>query len=164
MAYFESSSVPSISEVWRENEIPLSQTREQTREDIRRIVAYPVSLEGLGTITRSMNSMAELSVDAVYHQEALIHEYKTLETKKADIEGGAGSTDGRPWEGPAPLKKADVVEYDTSLLASENWVQLQTLGLASRMEQIKVEIVTAMNLMPIGPNAGIHGQARMYRN
>lgn len=164
MAYFESSSVPSISEVWRENEAPLSQTREQTREDIRRIVAYPVSLEGLGTITRAMNSMAELSTEAVYYQEGLVAEYKGLEVKKANVESGSGSASGTPWEGPAPLKKADVVEYDTSLLASEDWVRLQTLGLASRMEQVKVELMTALNLKPHGQGAGIHGQARMYRN
>ena len=32
------------------------------------------------------------------------------------------------------------------------------------MEQIQVEIVTAINLMPMGPiGAGINGQARLYR-
>ena len=162
MAYFDTSSVPSISEAWRADEAPLNQTREQTREDIRRIVAYPVSMEALSIITLSMNSMAELSIEAVYYQEELVAEYKSLEGKKNTVLAGGAS--GTPWDGPAPLKKADVVEYDTSLLASENWVDLQTLGLGSRMAQIKVELMTALSLMPLNQNAGIYGQARMYRN
>ncbi len=162
MAYFDTSSVPSISEVWSANEAPLSQTREQTREDIRRIVAYPVSMEALSIITLSMNSMAELSAEAVHYQEALVDEHKSLEGKKNNLLAGGES--GTPWDGPAPLKKADVIEYDTSLLASENWVELQTLGLASRMAQIKQELMTALNLMPLNQNGGIYGQARMYRN
>ena len=161
MSYYDSSTVPEISTVWSEDAEPLNQTREMTREDIRRITAYPVSLESLGTITRQMNMVAELSVPSVATTEALIAEYKSLETKyNAVLAGGASGT---PWEGPAPLKKADVVEYDTSLLASENWVQLQTQGLTGRMSQIKQEIMVTLGLAPPA-NGTINGQGRLYRS
>lgn len=161
MSYFDSSTVPDISLVWSENAEPLNQEREVTREDIRRIVAYPVSLESLGMITRQMNMIGELSVESVASSEVLIAEYKTLETKYNNVLAGGES--GTPWDGPAPLKKADVVEYDTSLLGQENWVQLQTQGLTGRMGQIKHQLMTTLGLMPPA-NGTVMGQARLYRS
>lgn len=161
MSYFDSSTVPDISLVWSENAEPLNQEREVTREDLRRIVTYPVSLESLGTITRQMNMIAELSVESVLSSEVLIAEYKTLETKYNKVLAGGES--GTPWDGPAPLKKADVVEYDTSLLGQENWVQLQTQGLTGRMGQIKHQLMTTLGLMPPA-NGTAMGQARLYRS
>jgi hypothetical protein len=161
MSYYDSSTVPEISAVWSEDAPPLNQAREMTREDIRRITGYPVSLESLGTITRQMNMVAELSVPSVTSTEILIAEYKELETKYNTVL--AGGTSGTPWDGPAPLKKADVVEYDTSLLASENWVQLQTQGLTGRMGQIKQEIMVTLGLAPPA-NGTINGQGRLYRS
>ena len=161
MSYYDSSTVPDISTVWGEDAPPLNQSREMTREDIRRITGYPVSLEALGMITRQMNMVAEISVPSVASTEANIAEYKSLETKYNLVL--AGGTSGTPWEGPAPLKKADVVEYDTSLLGQENWVQLQTQGLTGRMGQIKQEIMVTLGLAPPA-NDTINGQARLYRS
>lgn len=161
--YYDQTSLPSISEVWGENEAPLNQTRKETREEIRRIVDYPVSMEALSMITTAMNTAAELSPEAVAHAENQILQYRqTYHDRNEILEGGEG---GRPFDGPAPLKKADVVEYDTSLLAEGgSWVAIQTQGLNARMMEIQQEIMKTLNLKPWGMSAGIYGQARLYRS
>lgn len=152
MTYYETSAVPEISTVWSENAAPLSQTREETREDLRRILNIPVSLEGLGNLTRQMNSTAELSAPAVVTIEANVSEHKTLETSRTEIQNKAS------WDGSAPLKKADVVEYDTSLLAKSDAIITQTQGINARMGQLEMEIRVSLGLTPG------HSTARMHRS
>tara|TARA_B100001094_G_C18085945_1_gene747732 strand:- start:84 stop:542 length:459 start_codon:yes stop_codon:yes gene_type:complete len=152
VTYYETSAVPDISTVWGENAAPLSQTREETREDLRRILNIPVSLEGLGNLTRQMNATAELSGSAAAGIEANIGEYKTLETSRTAIQNKAS------WDGSAPLKKADVVEYDTSLLARPDAIIAQTQGINARMGQLEMEIRVSLGLTPG------HGTARLYRS
>lgn len=152
MTYSETSTVPPISTIWSENAAPLSQTREETREDLRRILNIPVSLEGLGNLTRQMNSTAELSAPAVATIEANVAEHKTLETSRTEIQNKAS------WDGSAPLKKADVVEYDTSLLAKSDAIITQTQGINARMGQLEMEIRVSLGLTPG------HSTARMYRS
>lgn len=152
VTYFETSTIPEISTVWGENVAPLNQTREETREDIRRILNIPVSLEGLGNLTRQMNATAELSAPAAATIEANISEHKTLETSRTEIQNKAS------WDGSAPLKKADVVEYDTSLLAKSDAIITQTQGINARMGQLEMEIRVSLGLTPG------HNTARMYRS
>lgn len=152
MTYFETSTVPEISTTWSENAAPLNQTREETREDLRRILNIPVSLEGLGNLTRRMNSTAELSAPAVAAIEESLSEHKTLETSRTEIQNKAS------WDGSAPLKKADVVEYDTSLLARSDAIIAQTQGINARMGQLEMEIRVSLGMAPSGSTA------RMYRS
>ena len=152
MTYYETSTVPPISTIWSENAAPLNQTREETREDLRRILNIPVSLEGLGNLTRQMNSTAELSAPAVATIEANVNEHKTLETSRTEIQNKAS------WDGSAPLKKADVVEYDTSLLAKSDAIITQTQGINARMGQLEMEIRVSLGLTPG------HSTARLYRS
>ena len=152
MTYYETSTVPPISTIWSENAAPLNQTREETREDLRRILNIPVSLEGLGNLTRQMNSTAELSVPAVATIEANVNEYKTLEASRTEIQNKAS------WDGSAPLKKADVVEYDTSLLAKSDAIITQTQGINARMGQLEMEIRVSLGLTPG------NSTARLYRS
>ena len=152
VTYFETSTVPAISTVWGENVAPLNQTREETREDIRRILNVPVSLEGLGNLTRQMNSTAELSAPAAATIEANISEYKTLEASRTEVQNKAS------WDGSAPLKKADVVEYDTSLLAKADAIITQTQGINARMGQLEMEIRVSLGLTPS------QSDARLYRS
>ena len=63
------------------------------------------------------------------------------------------------WDGAAPLRKADVVEYDTSLLADPNSIVIQTQGINARMGQIEMEIRVALNLQSAFPYGG-----RLYRS
>ena len=152
MSYFETSTIPSISTVWSENAAPLNQTREETREDLRRILNVPVSLEGLGNLTRQMNATADLSAAAVASIEANASEFKTLEASRTAIQNKA------TWDGDAPLKKADVVEYDTSLLGKSDAIVTQTQGINARMGQLEMEIKVALGL-----TAGSQ-TARLYRS
>lgn len=152
MTYYETSTVPPVSTIWSENAAPLNQTRQNTREDLRRILNVPASLEGLGNLTRQMNATAELSAPAAATIEANISEYKTLESSRTGIQNKAS------WDGSAPLKKADVVEYDTSLLAKSDAIIAQTQGINARMGQLEMEIRVSLGLTPG------HGTARLYRN
>jgi len=152
VTYFETSTIPEISTVWGENAAPLNQAREETREDLRRILNIPVSLEGLGNLTRQMNATAELSSPAAAGIEANISEYKTLETSRTQVQNKAS------WDGSAPLKKADVVEYDTSLLAKSDAIITQTQGINARMGQLEMEIRVSLGLTPGNSNA------RLYRS
>ena len=146
------STVPSIDPGWSENAAPLNQTREQTREDIRLILNLPVSVQALGDLTEAMNRVAEVSPPTVASIEAGLAEYATLETSRTEIQSSA------TWEGAAPLKKADVVEYDTSLLGKSDAIVSQTQGINARMGQIEMEIRVALGYGQGG------GSARMYRS
>jgi len=148
VSYYSSSTVPDISTVWSNT----PKTREETREHIRRILNVPVSLEGLGNLTRNMNSAAELSPAAVAQIEASLVEHETLEQQRTDAQSKAA------WDGSAPLKKADVVEYDTSLLADPNAIVTQTQGINARMGQIEMEIRVSLGMGHAG------GSARLYRS
>ena len=112
----------------------------------------PVSLESLGIITRNMNTVADLSPSTVTSIEASLDEYKTLEDQRTEIQSTA------TWDGAAPIKKADVIEYDTELLAAKDAIVTQTQGINARMGQIEMEIRIALNMG--------HGSqtARMYRS
>jgi hypothetical protein len=84
--------------------------------------------------------------------EASISEFKTLETSRTEIQNKAS------WDGSAPLKKADVVEYDTSLLAKSDAIITQTQGINARMGQLEMEIRVSLGLTPSG------SAARLYRS
>ena len=145
------STIPSIDPSWSDNTAPLNQTREQTREDLRRVLNLPVTVDALGDLTERMNRTAELSPQSVAGIEASLAEHSALESSRTDIQNKA------TWDGSAPLKKADVVEYDTSLLGQADAVVMQTQGINARMGQIEMEIRVALGY-------GNGGGARLYRS
>lgn len=152
MSYYNDATVLAINTAWSRNAAPLNQTREATRDDLRRLMNLPVTLDHVNTVTRAMNTVAELSLETVADIEAKLAEHKTLEATRTSKQTAGG------WDGAAPLKKADVVEYDTSLLADPNSVVLQTQGINARMGQIEMEIRVALNLQ------GSQFGARLYRS
>ena len=152
MSFYADATVLPVNPAWSDNQAPLNQSKEATRDDIRLIANLPVTLDGINTVTRSMNTVAELSLEALAGVEANLAEHKELEQKRTEIQASA------TWEGSAPLKKADVVEYDTSLLADKNVIVNQTQGINARMGQLEMEILTTLNL-----NAW-QGGARLYRS
>ena len=146
------STIPSISAAWSDNAAPLNQSREQTREDLRSILNLPVTVDALGDLTERMNRLGDLSAEAVAGIEASLVEHASLESQRTTIQS-------KPtWDGDAPLKKADVVEYDTSLLGQVDAIVQQSQGLNARMGQIEMEIRVALGYGHGG------GGARMYRS
>lgn len=99
-----------------------------------------------------MNTVAELSPESVAAIEASLAEHQSLEQQRTAAQSRAA------WDGAAPLKKADVVEYDTSLLADPNAIATQTQGINARMGQIEMEIRVSLG-MGQGGNT-----ARLYRS
>lgn len=152
MSYYADSTVLAVNPAWSDNLAPLNQTKEKTRDDIRNIANLAVTLDGINTVTRAMNTVAELSLEALANIEANLAEHKTLEAQRSQIQSSSS------WEGAAPLKKADVVEYDTSLLADKNLIVNQTQGINARMGQLEMEILVSLNLYQ-GSNGG-----RLYRS
>ena len=99
-----------------------------------------------------MNRTGDLSPQSVASIEASLVEHKSLEAQRTTIQS-------KPtWDGSAPLKKADVVEYDTSLLGQADAIVQQSQGLNARMGQIEMEIKVAL-----GHGHG-GGGARLYRS
>ena len=146
------STIPSVSSAWSDNAAPLNQTREETREDLRSILNLPVTVDALGDLTERMNRTGDLSPQSVASIEASLVEHKSLEAQRTTIQS-------KPtWDGSAPLKKADVVEYDTSLLGQADAIVQQSQGLNARMGQIEMEIKVALGYGHGG------GGARLYRS
>ena len=152
MSVYSDSTILAVNAAWSDNAAPLNQTKEKTRDDIRNIANLPVSLAAINTVTRAMNTVAELSPEALANIEANLAEHKTLETQRTTIQSSA------TWDGAAPIKKADVVEYDTTLLAAKDAIVTQTQGINARMGQLEMEILVALNL---NNNSG---GARLYRS
>ena len=145
------STIPSVSAAWSDNAAPLNQTREQTREDLRSILNLPVTVDALGDLTERMNRVGDLSAESIVGIEASLVEHKSLEQQRTTLQS-------KPtWDGSAPLRKADVVEYDTSLLGQSDAIVQQSQGLNARMGQIEMEIQVALGYAP-------RGGARLFRS
>lgn len=157
--YVISSGVPPVSDVWGDNVAPLFLTRDEVRNLLRRMLHVPVTLQGLGDLTINMNTTAELDVPAVRDIELGMKEWKDLETKKTEIQSTPN------WEGTsAPMRKADVVEYDTELFhqgGNTSLTEMQTEGIQKRMAKIVSEIQTALNM---NFTEGGNGYTPMFRS
>jgi len=138
--YSPTAPLPSIAEEWGLNAAPLNQTREKTRNDLRGILGMGASGESLGRLTEYMNAAAVIAPEAVAEVEEMVAEWKTCDTARAAALVAA------PWEGGAPLKKADVLEYDTTLLAGGDWAETRTAGLVARMETLRSRIQDALGI------------------
>jgi hypothetical protein len=153
--YSSYSTPPAIAPGWHSGVLPLNQTREQTRDQIRSILGMPVILDSLVEITVAMNTIADLSPEAITRIEALLAEHKTLITSQVAAQSRAA------WDGAAPLKRADVLEYDTSLLARGDWAAAQTQGLVARQRVIELDIKKALGMNTINSSTLT---ANLYRS
>jgi len=115
----------------------------------------PVILDSLVEITVAMNTIADLSPEAITRIEALLAEHKTLITSQVAAQSRAA------WDGAAPLKRADVLEYDTSLLARGDWAAAQTQGLVARQRVIELDIKKALGMNTINSSTLT---ANLYRS
>jgi hypothetical protein len=147
--YSPTKPLPTLSEVWGLNAAPLNQTREKTRNDLRGVLDVPASGDGLAMLTAYMNGIADIAPDAVAEVEALLAEWKTCDAARAAAEVAA------PWDDGAPLKRADVLEYDTSLLASGGWAASRTAGLSARMEAIQARLRATLGLPRSAAGSGV---------
>ncbi len=93
-----------------------------------------------------MNTTASVSPLAAYSVEDLLAEHKVLKAKQVAAQSELS------WEGSsAPLKVADVVEYDTELFHQGVGLQggiseMQTAGITRRLFKIKSQIQYALNM------------------
>jgi hypothetical protein len=138
--YSTTKPLPSVSTVWGDSVAPLNQTRERTRNDIRRILGLAGTADALAMLTAAMNGAASLSPEIVEEVEALVAAWKVCDADRATAQTAA------PWEGAAPLKKADVLEYDTSLMAGPDWAATRTAGLTARMDAIRACVRASLGI------------------
>ena len=168
------AAIPTLNALWRPNG---SSTRDD-RELIRSYAAWPVSSYNLTQLTSILNRVADTSAATVTQVQAWIDEIENLEADWADkvADGTAHLGNVQSYEGPAPganltrddiRKKADVLEWDTSLLR----VSYQSGGrpdataggtIAGRIAQLKSRILETCGIKASDRSGG--GQAQLLRS
>ena len=158
--------LPTLNALWRTSPI-------DDREAIRSYAKAPATEVNLHRLTVAMNLMAEASPAAVAKVKAWIDEIEELENLWAGkvADGIAHLGNAEEYEGPVPgtsptreqqLSKADVVEWDTSLLKvryrSGGGAGTEGAVLAARVEELKSDVLTAIGY------DGMHGGARIIRS
>lgn len=138
-------SAPDVPAGWPAEVAPLNQSREATRNDLRHVLGLPISYIVLKALNDAMAEVLLLAPEAVGQIEALVAEWKALETAKAAAQSALS------WDGEAPLKRADVLEYDTALLASGGAAAAQVQGLVNRQASIVSQLRMAIHVN--GPEA-----------
>jgi hypothetical protein len=112
--------IPTLNPLWRT-------TPRNDRELIRGYAGWPVSAYNLTQLTSILNRAADTSAATVSQVQAWIDQVEDLETTWADqvADGTAHLGNVQSYQGPAPgttltredrQKRADVLEWDTSLL------------------------------------------------
>lgn len=144
------ASLPTLNALWRPNGTgPSPQTRDD-RELIRSYSGQPAVQIVLHDLTVTMNRMADISPAGVAQVQAWINEVETLETQWSGY-----VADGSSAQLSTPLKRADVLEWDTSGATSQGG---QASVIAGRIGTIKGRILTAMGL------TATTGQAQLVRS
>ena len=161
------ASIPSVVAPWRSGD----------RELIRGYAHWPATGYNLTQLTSAMNRVAEASVDAVEQIQAWIDEAESLSQDWADrvSDGTAHLGNVQSYKGPVPgtaltreqqLKKADVLEWDTSLLSVEYQAGTRsdsTAGgvLHARVAELKGKVLQAIGIQAAG---GAGGATRLARS
>lgn len=159
--------IPSTIAPWRSGD----------RELIRGYAGWPVSGYNLTQLTATMNRVADTSTDAVTQIQAWIDEAENLQQDWADkvSDGTAHLGNVQSYKGPAPgatltrdqqLKRADVLEWDTSLLNVEYQAGTRsdsTAGgvLHARVAELKARVIQAIGIQPFAMGAA---PARLVRS
>lgn len=168
------AAIPTLNALWRPNG---SSTRDD-RELIRGYAMWPVSGYNLTQLTSVLNRVADTSAATVAQVQTWIDEVEDLEQTWADqvADGTAHLGNVQRYRGPAPgttltrddlKKKADVLEWDTSLLQVEyesGGRPDATAGgtIAGRIAQLKGRILETIGIKPNDRSGG--GQATLLRS
>jgi hypothetical protein len=156
-------AVPTLSNLWRTSP-------RDDRELIRSYAGWPVSEYNLQILTTILNRAADVSPGTVTRCQAWIDEIETLEQDWSD-QVGAGTAhlgNAEQYEGPIPgttvsrddqLKKADVLEWDTSLLRVKTTAGRRSEATASgvlgaRIAQLQQRVLQALGIKPYGEGSG----------
>jgi hypothetical protein len=163
-------AIPTLNNLWRI-------TPKDDRELIRGYAGWPLSVSNLTELTAILNRVAITSAPAVRQVQQWIDEIETLESDYADqVESGtAHLNNAASYEGPTPgktlsrddlKKKADVLEWDTSLLRVkyESGGAGGTAGavLGGRLASLKGRIFQTLGIEPVS-GAG-SGMAMLVRS
>ena len=154
--------IPVLNNLWRI-------TPRDDRELIRSYAGWPLSVTNLTQLTAILNRVAITSSAAVVQVQKWIDEIESLEADYADqVESGkAHLNNAASYEGPTPGKtlsrddlksKADVLEWDTSLLRVkyESGGAGGTAGavLGGRLESLKGRIFQTLGIQPVSGYGG----------
>jgi len=150
-------AIPTLNNLWRT-------TTKDDRELIRGYAGWPLSVSNLTELTAILNRVAITSTAAVVQVQKWIDEIENLESDYADqVESGTAHLgNAASYEGPAPgttltrddiKKKADVLEWDTTLLQ----VKYQSGGaggtagavLGGRLADLKSRIFQTLGIQPV---------------
>jgi hypothetical protein len=163
-------SIPVLNSLWRI-------TPKDDRELIRGYAGWPLSVTNLTELTAILNRVAITSTAAVVQVQRWIDEIENLENDYADqVESGkAHLNNAASYEGPTPgsslsrddlKKKADVLEWDTSLLRVkyESGGAGGTAGavLGGRLADLKGRIFQTLGIQPVV--GGGSGMAMLIRS
>ena len=157
-------AIPILNILWRI-------TPRDDRELIRGYAGWPLSVTNLTELTAILNRVAITSTATVTQVQRWIDEIENLEADYADqVESGtAHLNNAASYEGPTPgktlsrddlKKKADVLEWDTSLLrvTYESGGAGGTAGavLGGRLADLKERIFQALGIQPVsGAGSGV---------
>jgi hypothetical protein len=163
-------AIPILNSLWRI-------TPRDDRELIRGYAGWPLSVTNLTELTSILNRVAITSTATVTQVQRWIDEIENLEADYADqVESGkAHLNNAASYEGPTPgktlsrddlKKKADVLEWDTSLLRVkyESGGAGGTAGavLGGRLVTLKGRIFQTLGIEPVS-GAG-SGMATLIRS
>jgi hypothetical protein len=163
-------AIPILNSLWRI-------TPRDDRELIRGYAGWPLSVTNLTELTSILNRVAITSTAAVVQVQRWIDEIENLEADYADqVESGkAHLNNAASYEGPTPgktlsrddlKKKADVLEWDTSLLRVkyESGGAGGTAGavLGGRLVTLKGRIFQTLGIEPV--SGGGSGMAMLVRS
>lgn len=158
--------LPTLNALWRTSPI-------DDRERIRQYAEAPATEVNLHRLTVALNLMAEASPAAVAQVQGWIDEVEDLESAWADkvAAGTAHLGNAASYEGPLPgttlsrddlMRRADVVEWDTSLLAIKysggGAGGTEGAVVASRIDGLKHKVLVAVGF------DGVSSSARLVRS
>ena len=161
--------IPTLNALWRT-------TPRDDRELIRSYAGWPVSAYNLTQLTSILNRAADTSAATVTQVQTWIDEVENLEQSWADQleDGTAHLGNVASYQGPAPgttltrddlKKRADVLEWDTSLLSVKYEAGNRpdsTAGgvLSARIAQLKARILQTLGIAGMSDA----GQAQLLRS
>jgi HAMP domain-containing protein len=159
-------TIPTLNALWRPNGGSVIDDRELIRE----YALWPLSEYNLTQLTATMNRIAQVSPAAVTSVQGWIDEIETLEQNWADqVEDGTAHLGNvESYEGPTPgttltrqdrQTKADVLEWDSSLLKVKYQAGRRsdsTAGgvLHARVDKLKAKVFQTLGIKPYDGGSG----------
>lgn len=159
-------TIPTLNALWRPNGASVIDDRELIRE----YALWPLSEYNLTQLTATMNRIAQVSPAAVTSVQGWIDEIETLEQNWADqVEDGTAHLGNvESYEGPTPgttltrqdrQTKADVLEWDSSLLKVKYQAGRRsdsTAGgvLHARVDNLKAKVFQTLGIKPYDGDGG----------